>query len=91
MSPASPCPEVQVGVMLRTRQPPTGVVCKAYSAPPGDGGHYLQSLEKGALIGPVEEVVWQRGFVSVRIGLGWVNVYKERLGRPGVHFAFVEP
>ena len=89
MSRARPCPEVRLGGMLRTRPAPTRIVCKVYSAPPGEGGEFLVSLPQGTVIGPVQEVRWQHGFLSVRIEIGWVNVYSARRRRP-VHFAFVE-
>ena len=78
--------------MIRTRGPPTRIVCKAYSAPIGTGaGVYLMSFDPGTLLGPVEEVRWHEelGYLTVRVGDYWINVYC-RNGRRGVHFAYAE-
>ena len=65
-----------------TEPPPSRIVCKAYSEPPGHGGRYITSIAKGSFLGPVDQ--WAEYstadgvFVTVQIRGWWINVWKEK-------------
>ena len=79
----------RVGDYYCTRAHPTRVVCRAYTAPPSIGGHFITDIERGTSLGPVEDWEESDDFITICVQGWWVNVWAAARG--GVHYAFRYP
>ena len=75
------------GGYVRTKDLPTKIVCKGYTAPPSQSGAYVGSVRPGTTLGPIAAVEHSEDFVSLKANGWWINIWCARRG--GVDFAFV--
>ena len=75
----APAPSVAPGeYWITNSHPGSRSRCKAYDAPPHDGGRFLRTLEPDELIGPIEVVVTSETFVTVLADGEYINLWSRR-------------
>ena len=80
-------PTAELGDYFFTR--PFGrSICKAYTAPPRVGGHYICTIAKGTYLGPVTTVEVFGDFVSIEVRGYWINISS---GKNNAVFAWKVP
>ena len=91
----SPKPIICPGQYILTKPEPTRIRCKAYDAPPPPhgvswDGNYICTIDPNTYIGPIEDVIDNRGFITVLCRTYWINIWKAKRGNDeGVSFARV--